>query len=94
MNKPNEPFKSIEEEFMQPKEHLCIICGTILKEDDKNEYIITQYGHLCKGCLAEKWFIKCDKCGEYEFESSIKYIEEEDKNLCNACYYKRKFGDG
>lgn len=72
-----------------PSIHQCIICGTSIEDLEEDDYIKIQYGYLCKGCLDEKWFVKCDKCGEYEFEASANYIDEEDIFLCNPCYLKR-----
>lgn len=88
MEIPNEE----EEKLFDPAPsiHQCIICGTSIDDLEEDEYIETQYGYLCNGCLAEKWFIKCHSCGEYEFETCIKYLDDEDIYLCNACLMKRE----
>lgn len=67
----------------------CIICGTLIDDLDPEDVVKIKQGYLCKGCFAEEWFKRCDRCGEYEFENNIYYIEEEDSYLCKSCYQKR-----
>ena len=94
-NNPNNLNKTTKEALLEsiPSIHQCIICGTSIDDLEEDDFIQTQHGPLCKGCLDEKWFIKCHFCGEYEFESRVHYIDEKDYYVCDNCLPEVEFTD-
>ena len=80
MKKKNDPIT---------EEKQCIICGTLIDDLDPEDFTKIKQGYICNDCLADGWFIKCEQCGDYEFENDVSFIEEEDLFLCKSCYQKR-----
>ena len=78
-----------QEEKQELTPEVCIICGTIIADLPPDEVTKIKQGYICNDCLADGWFIKCEQCGDYEFENDVSFIEEEDLFLCKACYQKR-----
>lgn len=71
------------------EEKQCIICGTFINDLPPEDFTKIKQGYICNDCLADGWFIKCEQCGDYEFENDVSFIEEEDLFLCKSCYQKR-----